>query len=145
MRTRPQSGVKKFAPGTVLVAFAALTMLASGAVVAHANSMVWQVSAEQKLIRVSVMLRAPKSLRALDDGTAAGDIAYAKANLALQEEVIRSIFGRTPWQLGAEGRSIEQFKFIPAFSLNATEEEIRRLRADQRVKSVNQTTFVRPN
>lgn len=127
------------------MALAALIAVASGSAVARTQNLIVQVSAEQKLVRVAVMLKAPKSLRELDDGTSAGDLAYAKANRALQDKVIRSVFGMTAWQLGAEGRKIEQFDFIPAFSLNATEDEIRKLRADRHVKSVNYTTFMRPN
>lgn len=145
MRAGAPGGVRKLASISMLAALVASTAVPGGATTPHIHMMIMQVSAEQQMLRVAVMLKAPKSLRQLDDGTSAGDQAYAKANRALQDEVIRSVFGMTAWQLGAEGRSIEQFEFIPAFSLKATEEEIRKLRADRRVKSVNYTTFMRPN
>ncbi len=97
--------------------------------------------AQTGMYGVTVTLKEPQSLRSLDDD----DDAYAEANLQLQAKVISVAFGKSPASLEASGRGLQQFTFIPAFSVRASEAEISRLKADRRVKSVTRNILLAPS
>jgi subtilisin family serine protease len=94
--------------------------------------------------RIMVMLKEPASLRSISDATAAGEAAYAAANLALQASVLSSALGKTAAGLAAEDRGFQQIKFIPGFSMRANAAEIAALRADPRVEAVVENRINKP-
>jgi hypothetical protein len=109
---------------------------------ALAGSATFKSAGQQSGGRVIVTLRETSEMKRLSGGNDAEEEAYRAANLALQESVILKVFGTGPANLRGRRRSLEQLESVAMFSLIATTAEVRALRADRRVKSV-QTDEIR--